>query len=798
MLSAGNADIEKNMYLIPLNKRCLSGFALLLFIGLTGIVSAQTAPPLGSASTFAILGATTVTATSVDTVFGNVGVSPGTAITGFPPAVIENGTQYSGAGSLAGPAQADAQTAYNNLAGQSSPAANNLSGKILGVSPGAISLAPGVYHFNAAAQVTDTLFLADGGNANAVYIFQISTALVTSPASVIIMTSGGVGKNVFWQIGSSATLGDGSTFAGNIIAFTSVTMDPGAFSSGRVFALGGASTVNGSKIQAIAKTWTGNAGTKNWGDAGNWNAIGVPQITDNVDLTGADTIHINTTTYANDLLINNSKVVLVIDSGQSLLLKKILRLTIGTIINKGNLILYGSILDSAALIRNTGTITLQGNVTQYLYGNMFYANSTGGLTFNNGAGVNLVGNLYIYGNLLLNSGQFRTGGTLTLASNADSTGSIDGSGSGTITGTVTMQRYLNAGYGYKYFSSPVSNATVSAFANLVALSASFPNFYSYNESTDTTGFVTDTVGTSPLIPMAGYAADFGSSTAPKLVVISGILNTGAISIAVTNTNRKYTQGFNLVGNPYPSPVNWNAVSGWTRTNLDNAIYYFDTGSTDQYSGTYSTYVNGVSSNGVADSIIASMQGFFVHVTNGTYPVNGTFGANNSVRINSNPYFHRAGLSVRHSGPALIRFGARFQGSAQGDPVVVYLDSASTTEFSKSRDAIKFMNTGSSVPNLYLVRPDHENLAIKAFFGIRQLGNIPLGLEIKTGGMLDLNLMDIQQLPAELEVYLVDLTTGISQNLRQNPVYSVRLDRGRYENRFQLRCVQQRVFASSGF
>ena len=129
--------------------------------------------------------------------------------------------------------------------------------------------------------------------------------------------------------------------------------------------------------------------------------------------------------------------------------------------------------------------------------------------------------------------------------------------------------------------------------------------------------------------MAGYAANFGSSGGANTVSISGAVNSGALSIGLTNNNNTNTNGFNLVGNPYPSPISWDASSGWTKSNVDNAIYFFNA-SGDQYSGTYSSYVNGVGDG----PIIAAMQGFFVHVTSGS---SGTLGVSNPVRItNSNP------------------------------------------------------------------------------------------------------------------------------------------------------------------
>ncbi|MDX6575519.1 MAG: hypothetical protein QOE96_1472, partial [Blastocatellia bacterium] len=148
-------------------------------------------PPLGAAQSFAALGGTAITATGSAVISGNVGVSPGSAVTGFPPAVVQNGQIYTGAASLAGDAQNSALIAYNNLKGQTCNSANNLSGKILGQTPGFLTLSPGVYCFDTSAQLNATLTLNDGGDPNAIFIFQIGTTLTTASSSQVIMSSGG-------------------------------------------------------------------------------------------------------------------------------------------------------------------------------------------------------------------------------------------------------------------------------------------------------------------------------------------------------------------------------------------------------------------------------------------------------------------------------------------------------------------------------------------------------------------------------------------------------------------------------
>ncbi|HSP63145.1 MAG TPA: ice-binding family protein, partial [Pyrinomonadaceae bacterium] len=213
---------------------------------------AQSVPPLGNAQSFAALAGTTLTATGAGTVIsGNVGVSPGTAVTGFPPAVVQNGAIYTGVGSLAGPAQASALIAYNNLKGQACPSANNLTGKILGQTPGFLSLSPGVYCFDTSAQLNAILTLNDGGDPNAIFIFQIGTTLTTASSSQVLMSSGGRGTNVYWQVGTSATIGTSTTFRGNIIANTSITFTTSASTTGRVFALNGATTIDTIILDAV-------------------------------------------------------------------------------------------------------------------------------------------------------------------------------------------------------------------------------------------------------------------------------------------------------------------------------------------------------------------------------------------------------------------------------------------------------------------------------------------------------------------------------------------------------------------
>jgi len=219
---------------------------LLLVICLVGTSSlgwAQSAPPLGSAQGFAVLGASTVTNAGPTVITGDLGVSPGTAVTGFPPGTVTGGTIHAG-DATATAAQAAAHTAYANLVAQ--PCGTNLTGKTLGTSPGAVTLSPGVYCFNSSAQLTGTLTLDGSG----VYVFKTGTTLTTASKSSVVLAKGATAGNVFWQVGSSATLGTNTAFVGSIFANIRDTITTGASVTGRVFALTGAVTLSENRIHA--------------------------------------------------------------------------------------------------------------------------------------------------------------------------------------------------------------------------------------------------------------------------------------------------------------------------------------------------------------------------------------------------------------------------------------------------------------------------------------------------------------------------------------------------------------------
>jgi Ice-binding-like len=209
------------------------GALFLLIWPATGLAAGGPLPNIGTAGNYAVLAAATVTNTGPSWITGQIGLSPGTSVTGFPPGTSGHQDIADGA---AVQAMLDLTTAYNNAAGATTTA--NLTGDL-----GSRTLVPGTYKYSSSAGLTGTLVLDGGGSTTGLWIFQIGSTLTTASSSRVSLINGAQPCDVFWQVGSSATIGTSTTFVGNILANTSITMTTGATLNGR--ALAGAITSSG-------------------------------------------------------------------------------------------------------------------------------------------------------------------------------------------------------------------------------------------------------------------------------------------------------------------------------------------------------------------------------------------------------------------------------------------------------------------------------------------------------------------------------------------------------------------------
>lgn len=197
---------------------------------------------LGAADNFAVLCGSGITNTGATTITGDLGLSPGTSVGGFPPGVL-NGTLHIN-DAAANQGKLDITAAYNEAAGRTATDIVTISGNI-----GGLTLTPGLY------KSTSSLALSSGdvtfdalGNPNAVFIIQVASSFTTTPGRKVILAGGALASNIYWQVGSSATFGTTTVFKGNVIAMQSITFDTGATLDGRALTRTGAVTMAGNTI----------------------------------------------------------------------------------------------------------------------------------------------------------------------------------------------------------------------------------------------------------------------------------------------------------------------------------------------------------------------------------------------------------------------------------------------------------------------------------------------------------------------------------------------------------------------
>lgn len=211
----------------------------------TSAVDCQAPVPLGSIANFADLAGSTITNTGPTVITGaDLALSPGSAVTGFPPGVLTPPAAMHINDPIAAQAQLDLTAAYNYAAGV--PGGAVLSGDLSG-----LTFTPGVYKNSSTVMLSAGQVFLDGqGDANAVFIFQIGSTLTTLGSTQVVLTNGTQAKNVFWQVSSSATLGTNSIFEGTIMALQSITLDTGATLTGRALARNGGLTLDSNVITA--------------------------------------------------------------------------------------------------------------------------------------------------------------------------------------------------------------------------------------------------------------------------------------------------------------------------------------------------------------------------------------------------------------------------------------------------------------------------------------------------------------------------------------------------------------------
>ena len=360
---------------------------------------------------------------------------------------------------------------------------------------------------------------------------------------------------------------------------------------------------------------------------------------------------------------------------------------------------------------------------------------------------------------------------LTLLSSASGTALVVNSGSGAVTGaTAAVQRYLdgslNAGLGYRQLSAPVSGSnvadlTTTSFSPVVNPSYNssatpgtvrpYPTVYSYDESRLSTttnnlqafdkGWFSPASTTDALTVGKGYTVNLAAG---QVVDFVGTLNNGTISQSLTRQNQTADGGWQLLGNPYPSPLDWSQVAAADRTGLDGAVYVSQ--STGQYAGTYRSYVNNV-----GNSVLPVGQGFFARITQGT--ATASLALNNAYRVATYATQVSVQRTAAETRPRLNLTLATPSGNLDG--LYVYAEAGATPGFDAQQDAAKLPNTNGL--NLAALTTDGQPLSIQALAALS--GRVALRVQAPTAGTYTLAAAELLNLPAGTTVVLEDTQTG---------------------------------------
>jgi len=534
-------------------------------------------------------------------------------------------------------------------------------------------------------------------------------------------------------------------------------------------------------MSSLQLVWTG-AVSSDWQTAGNWYPNKVPTATDDVFIAGTGTVVGPGLTVANQPIITTAAPV-----AHTVTLDNDAVLTTAT---GGLLSVAGDFINNGATVAGsgTGTIALAGTGAQDIGGSTastfqnLSVNSSATATTSAPASVQRA--LTVTGSLAIGSGQ-----AFTLLSSASGQAYVVNVGSGAVTGTATVQRYIdpsiNPGLGYRHYSAPVSNTTLadlatSTFAPVfnAAYNSSatpgttrpYPTVFGYSqaqyESSPASsatpdfdkGYYSPASGGVAWVPGTGYTVNLGSN---ELVDFNGLLTNGNVTTAGQGRSAKANAGWQLLGNPYPSALDWNQVAASGLNGVDDAVYVFK--STGQYSGYYAAYVNRQGTSG-GTNVIPVGQGFFVRTSAGS---TGSLNFTNAQRITTDATapFQRTAADTR---PQLLLELSNGTAASQTD---IYFQSGATASFDKAYDAVAlpFLN------GLVLASESGaEVLAINGQPALAGTVTVPLQVAAATAGTYTLRAADLANLPAGYHAYLRDGVLNTYTDLAATPSITLSL------------------------
>lgn len=547
-------------------------------------------------------------------------------------------------------------------------------------------------------------------------------------------------------------------------------------------------------------TWTGAVSTA-WNNPANWSTNQVPGPANDVVIAAVPRQPTVSTSQQTHALTLNPGTQITLADGSFLVVGS-------NFTNNGN--------GLATTGTGTGTVVLDLNTPQVISGtsatvfpNLIIGAGTASLapavSLTSPASVRRV--LTLYGNLTV------TGQTFTLLSDATNTAMVVNQLGGSVVGAATVQRYITPsfnGVGYRHYTPPVSGSTVNDLTttgytpivnpnfNVVGKSAQpFPTVFSYNEQLVNSsgsggsndfdkGYVSPNLLSDALTPTLGYTVNISAAANVDFV---GTLNNGSYT-AGNLTRGPYTDsGWQFRGNPYPAPLDWQAMIAAGRlTNLDNALYVFK--SNGQYTGLYASYINGMSANG-GTNILPSAQGFFTRTTSAGQV--GSIAFTNTERLTAynNTPFERGTADTR------TQLTLSLRNATAAIQTAIYFEQGATVGFDAAFDAVALTSSNGLTFNTYA---GAEPAAINGLPTLAGTADVllPLQLGAAIAGTYTLGVDNLANRPAGYYAYLRDALTGTYTDLATTPAISLTLAAnapaaGRYAVLFT---TQARVLATA--
>ncbi|MCB0430854.1 MAG: T9SS type A sorting domain-containing protein [Flavobacteriales bacterium] len=418
---------------------------------------------------------------------------------------------------------------------------------------------------------------------------------------------------------------------------------------------------------------------------------------------------------------------------------------------------------------NNGLMYFNGSTAQTITGGLTYND----LTIDNASGVTILsGEHNLIGTLHTEAGTFTTGDDFTLISNVSGTASIGEIKSGAdVTGDITVQRYITGNAGYRNVSFPVSGATLVQLNDDVTLTGIagtgnewedyWTNMYWYDEDYAGTGDINEgwvamSDVSDGLSNDKGYTLWMYDRDMPVTLDVTGPAVTGDVNIPLTydNSGGPTDNGWNLVANPYPSTIDWDAANMNYNASVNNAIYVFR----DDIQQ-YASYVGGVGTNG-GSRYIPSCQAFWVQ-TNGSSP---GLSMKESVKVDNDVTFYR--VVSEYDNMVEVRIdGLGFQ-----DQTTVRFSQDASANFDSELDAHKLISTTPDVPNLCTIDQANEIYSINTQPELQGETTIPMDVMVEHGAKYTLTFSQLSTLEPEITVTLVDHITGKEQDIRKKSTY----------------------------